>query len=281
MKKAEILFIFICQFLLSFCDNKFDFGLFENEPLLKTVAYEDIRINSVLEEYNKVYQDKTLDKFLHTQTRVTTDPHFMEHPLNAYQVIKKYALVYPSMVNKLFSDKLKYKIQTQVNNTEIIQNVSQDDLKRSVSGLVQIIFSYDLDIDDFSKGIIPANIYGNGPADLVSEKPLLADDLYNIGVQAVEYGYLGMAAAVMKAAFKAPRSKVGDKLFEKKLQRMSKNIVELHNGFLDQRRSIYTENYAMKPYLLDANLNKRRKQPTYIKSGRDTLLKISFWHSNT
>ena len=269
MKKAWRLFIFICQFRLTFGDNIFDFGLFENEPLLKTVALEDIRINSELEEYNKVYQDKTLDKYFQTQTRVTTEPNFMDHPINAYHVIKKYALVFPSIVHKLSSAKLKYKIQTQINTTESIKNVTQEDLKRSISGLVHIIFSYDLDIDEFAKGTIPANIHGNGPSDFVSEKPLLADDLYNIGVRAVEFGYLGLAATVIKSALEAPRSKFGDKLFEKKLQSMAKNIVELHNGFLDQRRSIYTENYAMKPYLLDENLDKSSKQPKYIKSGRD------------
>ena len=266
------LFIFIYYCRLSFGDNKFDFGLFENEPLLKTVAIEDRKITSVLEEYNKVYQDRTLGKFLQSQIRVKTDVSFMEHPLNAYQVIKKYALVYPSMANKLISAELQYKIQIQINKTEVIQNISQDDLKRSINALVQIIFSYDLDIDNFAKGIIPANIHGNGPEDLVSEKPLLADDLFNIAIQAVEFGYLGMATTVIKAALKAPRSKIGDKLFEKRVQSMARHIVELHNGFLDQRRSVYTDNYAMKPYLLDENLNRRSKQPTYIKLGKDTYL---------
>ena len=86
-------------------------------------------------------------------------------------------------------------------------------------------------------------------------------------VQAVEFGYLGTAASVVKAANKAPRAKAGDAGFEKQLRVMARNIVKLHNGHLERRRSVFTENYAMRPYLLGEDLDRRSKQPKYVRSG--------------
>ena len=252
---------------LSLADSKFDFALFENEPFLKTVSLEDRQFSAFLEENNKEYEDKTLIKFLNNQSRVTEAEDFIQHPINAYLIIKKYALVYPGMLEKL-PPVLKHKIQEQMNTTEQIKHISLDDFKRSINAVVQIIFSFGLDIDTFSRGVIPANLHGNGHKDLVSGKPLLADDLFNIAVHAMDFGYLGTAAIVMKAALKAPRAKAGDEIFEKKMQLFARNVVKLHNGHLERSRSVFTEKHAMSPYLLDDNLDKRRKQPKYIKAGK-------------
>ena len=267
MKRAVITVILICHPRLSNCDGKFDFGLFENEPFLKIVASEDRKIGSLFDYFNKEYEDSTLNEFLETQTRVKADLHFIQHPINVFQVIKKYVHVYPSMVEKVFSPELKYKIQAQFNSTERIQYISHDDFKRSINGLVHIIFSYDLDIDKFARGIIPANLHGNKDKDLVSERPLLADDLFNIAIHAVDFGYLGTAATVMKAALKAPRANDGNKEFEKKMQGIARSIVKLHNGYLERWRSVFTDDYALRPYLLDDGLDKRSKQPKYIRRG--------------
>ena len=268
MNRAVILCIFGFHLRLSIADSKFDFGLFENEPSLKTVLTEDRQFSEFLEENNNEYHDKTLHKFLNTQTRVTEKEDFIQHPINAYLIIKKYALIYPGMVEKLSPVELKHKIQAKINSTEQIKHVSMDDFKRSINALVQIIFSFGLDIDTFSAGIIPSNLHGNGHKDFISEKPLLADDLFTIAIHAVEFGYLGTAATVMKTALKAPRAKAGDEVFEKKMRLMARNIVKLHNGYLERHRSVFTDNHALRPYLLDDNLDKRRKQPKYIKSGK-------------
>ena len=50
--------------------------------------------------------------------------------------------------------------------------------------------------------MIPALQHGNGDQALVAAKPLMADDLVNIAVQAVQFGYLGTAAAVLKVGDK-------------------------------------------------------------------------------
>ena len=268
MKYAVILFFLIYQQKLSDCYGKFDFGLFENEPFLKTVVFEDSKISSVLEEYNKVYKDKTLNQFLHSQKIFKKDFKFIHHPINAYFIIKKYAHVYPGMVEKLISDELQYKIKAQINATERIQHISQNDFKRSINALVHIIFSYDLDIDKFAKGIIPANLYGNGQKDLISEKQLFVDDLYNIATQAIKFGYLGIAGRIMKAALKAPTTNDGDKVLVNKMQGLAKNIVKLHNGNMERWRSVFTKNYVLRPYFLKDNLDKRSKQPKYVKTGK-------------
>merc|ERR1719362_1317832 len=142
MNRAVILCIFGFHLRLSITDSKFDFGLFENEPSLKTVLTEDRKFSEFLEENNNEYHDKTLHKFLNTQTRVTEKEDFIQHPINAYLIIKKYALIYPGMVEKLSSVKLKHKIQAKINSTEQIKHVSMDDFKKSINALVQIIFSF-------------------------------------------------------------------------------------------------------------------------------------------
>ena len=91
------------------------------------------------------------------------------------------------MVDKLSSLDLKEKIKAQMNGTERVQHISEEDFRRSVNALVQIIFSFGLDMDAFSTGIIPANLHSTGDTDLVSGQPLMADDLFNIAVQAGDY----------------------------------------------------------------------------------------------
>ena len=186
MNKA-VIFILVCHSSSSIGDSKFDFGLFENELFLKTVSQEDRKLTSTLKNLSRKYQDETLNKFLQKTARVSEKLDFIQHPINAYQIIKKYAIVYPSMVDKLSSLDLKEKIKAQMNGTERIQHISEEDFRRSVNALVQIIFSFGLDMDAFSTGVIPANLHGTGDTDLVSGQPLMADDLFNIAVQAGYY----------------------------------------------------------------------------------------------
>ena len=92
MNKA-VIFILVCHSSSSIGDSKFDFGLFENELFLKTVSQEDRKLTSTLENLNRKYQDETLNKFLQKTARVSEKLDFIQHPINAYQIIKKYAIV--------------------------------------------------------------------------------------------------------------------------------------------------------------------------------------------
>ena len=54
-----------------------------------------------------------------------------------------------------------------------------------------------------------------------------------------------------------------NEVIEKNIER----IVQSHNGYLKNYKSIFTDKYALQPYFLDENLEKSRSQPSFIKSG--------------
>ena len=48
---------------------------------------------------------------------------------------------------------------------------------------------------------------------------------------------------------------------------MKEIIINSHNGYLQKYKSIFTDKYALKPYFLDENMEKRQGQPLFVKSG--------------
>ena len=248
-------------------NNKFNFGLFENSPRLKLLLQEDQIFSSHLQNLSEKYQDETLSRFLEFQTINTKqDSFYIQHPLNAYHLIKKYALVLPVLISSVKLEDLRQKIQQHKNQTQVISSIKDDDFQKTLNGIIMMIYSFNLDLEKFSKGIIPANQHGNGDQDLVSDKHLYADDLCNLAAKAMEYGFLETAADLMKEAKTAPRYKEDPK-FEKHIEKFVKNVYQLHNGYLEKHRSVFTDTYSMKPYKLDKNLEKSAKQPKYVKNG--------------
>ena len=53
----------------------------------------------------------------------------------------------------------------------------------------------------------------------------------------------------------------------KKVKDMVSNIKKLHNGYLNKFKSVYTDNYAMKPFMLDDKLERDKNQPNFAKTG--------------
>ena len=49
-------------------DTPFDFGLFENEPILRQVLKEDLDLTTDLETLNSQYKDEFLTRFLKNQS---------------------------------------------------------------------------------------------------------------------------------------------------------------------------------------------------------------------
>ena len=48
---------------------------------------------------------------------------------------------------------------------------------------------------------------------------------------------------------------------------MVANIQNLHNGYLEKHRSVFTDSFSLRPYMLDRELRRQRRQPKYIKTG--------------
>ena len=49
--------------------------------------------------------------------------------------------------------------------------------------------------------------------------------------------------------------------------KMVANIQNLHNGYLGKHRSVFTDSFALRPYMLDKKLGRQRNQPKYVKTG--------------
>ena len=191
------LLVLLCIRVTLHSDSPYDFGLFENERLLRRVFEEDQQITIDLENVEKKHGSNVLKKFLESQL-ISQNVSYIQHPVNVYHLLKKYAVIFPQIVNKTESEDLKDHIRLTHKRTKHLAGLSHDDYHKCLNGLVHMIHSFDLDMEQFSRGVIPPLQHGNGDQALVAAKPLMADDLVNIAVQAVQFGYLGTAAAVLK-----------------------------------------------------------------------------------
>ena len=247
-------------------DNKYDFGLIENEPLLRELHTEDLLLSSTLEEENKNIQSEEISKFL-LKEKIPDTADFTRHPINVFHLIKKHTLAFKGLLLRLGEGEVRDKILELRNGTDLIKTLHYEDLTRSMNALAVMIHSYDLDVDIFAKGEIPANKFGNGDRPLVSNRGLTANDLGTIASQAMtDYGYFGTASVLLKAALTAPRA-YPDEQFEKELRKIVRDTRKLHNGYLEKHKSVFTDSYSFKPYLIGENLKRQKKQPKFIKAG--------------
>ena len=276
MRRCRTLFVVNILYTGVVSDNKYDFGLIENEPLLRDLHNEDLLLSSTLEEVNKNLESEEISKFL-SKEKIPDTADFIRHPINVYHLIKKHTLAFRGLLLRMGEGETKEKILELRNGTELIKTLHQGDLKRSMNALAVMIHSYNLDVDIFAKGEIPANKFGNGGRPLLSNRGLTAHDLGNIASRAIAYGYFGTASVILKTALTAPRS-YPDEQFEKELKRIVRDARKLHNGYLEKHKSVFTDNYSFKPYLIDENLRKQKKQPKFIKAGEHTDL-YKIWRS--
>ena len=49
---------------------------------------------------------------------------------------------------------------------------------------------------------------------------------------------------------------------------LRRDLVRLHNGYMEKSRSVVTDKYVFSQYLLDENLKKKSKQPKFIREGK-------------
>ena len=69
---------------------------------------------------------------------------FFEHPLNAYFLIKKYAIALPHLMEKLKHESVYSEIQEIKNSFNLIAAIDGSSLDQCINGIVMIIHSFDL-----------------------------------------------------------------------------------------------------------------------------------------
>ena len=135
--------------------NKYDFGLFENEPLLLDLHSEDIQLTSNLAEVNKDLKSEEISKFLKKE-EVSPETSYIEHPINVFHLIKKHTLAFNGLLLRTGPGRVRDKLEQLKNETVLIRTLQTDDLKKSMNALAVMIHSHEMDVDIFSKGEIPA-----------------------------------------------------------------------------------------------------------------------------
>ena len=81
----------------------------------------------------------------------------------------------------------------------------------------------------------------------------------------MKYFYVGTALSIIQSLYK--KSSCNDKGQNKAIKQIKHITINSHNEYLQKYKSIFTDKYALKPYFLDENMEKRRRQPSFIKSG--------------
>ena len=108
--------------LLSRVNNvkKYDFGIFENEILLKALQSEDILLTSKLEEYNLRLKSEDISKFLKEELQLYSESA-VHHPVNAFHLIRKYSRTFPELINRTRRAEVRTELEGLRDTTELIR----------------------------------------------------------------------------------------------------------------------------------------------------------------
>ncbi|CAD5121950.1 DgyrCDS10411 [Dimorphilus gyrociliatus] len=173
-----LLLLVIYQFLSINCTDIFTSlthlkDIIENEEiLLKTVSdyvtSEEDKINN-LERFVELSKEEPIKKSLLSNKTVD---EYLSHPLNAYYLIKKYAL------------NLERLAQVGNYNKSLVANFPDEtDIAGAAAGIIRLQRTYQLSTNDLANG----NIKG------FKADPLNSDDCYRLGESSKENSELGLA----------------------------------------------------------------------------------------
>ena len=82
----------------------------------------------------------------------------------------------------------------------------------------------------------------------------------------------------MKTALNTSREPESGERFEAELANVVAATVKIHNGYLERHRSVFTDSYSFKPYLLTSRLGRRKKQPRFVTGGEHLDI-VKIWDS--
>ena len=254
--------------------HEYDFGLMESEPLLQKLFIENNIFLNKLGIISTKHSDRDLEHFVKTEfnSNVTEIPAdvFVQHPINVFHLIKRYGLFIKQLFNQMKSKEIVEKIKTIYEESEILKTVNQDDFTKSVNAIVVMIHSYELDMNKLRDGIIDIQHLQRETKPFKSVNKLSTSELLVIAQHAEGRGLLGTAANIIKPALtlvnEEPMHAELRKVLRKSIAQFKREILIKHNGYLEKTQSVATDKYVFNTYLLNENLEKRKKQPKYVKA---------------
>ena len=117
--------------------NPYDFGLIENEPLLRQLCRKDRLVHSELVRLNSVYNSAQLDHYLkhvHGKISDVSVNDFVKHPVNAFNLIRRASIQIKSLVFDLQNEdendnsEIIEALRQRLNETKIYKSVSNKDM---------------------------------------------------------------------------------------------------------------------------------------------------------
>ena len=260
--------------------HDYNFGLLENEPLLRLLCKEDRHLHNQLMQLNATGPgNHELQRFLNISSQTgrqddMTPEAFVKHPVNSYNLIKRATVYVPEalrLIRGSGDEELADKVQGLVEATKLYKDVTRKDMVGALHGLTMIIHAYKLKVELLSKGQLSSETSG----DLFEAgSKLEVSDLVFLAQTAEDEGYLDTAADLLRGALllaKDPQSQVEEGQM-KLLKKKRKMIFATHNGVLKKRQSYLSDKDVVNSYMLNEKLERAEKQPKFVTKGESLLI---------
>ena len=144
----------------------FDFGLMENEQLVMELAREEQQLLSGLATVQQHQSQTALTSLLtHADSWDNTSAaEFVLYPVNVFHLIKRNlenkVRAKALIENRNLSQEVINKVSSLYEQSELLKQLKDEDLQQSINALAIMIHSYNIDVEEFSRGVVCANSEG-------------------------------------------------------------------------------------------------------------------------
>ena len=230
-------------------------------------------VHQELSRLNSVYKSVHLDFYLkhvysnHSDNSVN---EYVKHPVNSYNLIKRASIGMKELAIKLKNEETEEsaniieRLAEKLGEMEIFNTVTNKDMLGAVRGLLIISHTYDSDIEMFRRGELVIR-ERHDVATFKTDSKLRLDDLQVLAELALDMGFVNTAAKYVRSGGIAASEEKVEKDARKRLLVLKNKILQIHNGLLTKRKTFLTDEQITNPYLLDEHLEKRSKQPKFVK----------------
>ena len=270
MARPVLLLVLLWPPLL-YSKGDYNYGLLENEPLLRVLCEEDRRLYQDLLSLNRTRDNRELARYLDVAYRgfseeVRPEVH-VQHPVNSYSLIKR-AAVHSRSLGQLLRDSghevLAQEVERLLAATRLYKTVGPKDMTGAMNGLIMIAHAYKLDVEELRRGSLRSP-----EGEFEAPHSLDVSDLYLLAEMAEDEGFINTAARLLASVSKMVEN--GEEVLSD-FQRMSlkkkiKAILLTHNGLLKKRQSFLSDKDIVNTFMLDEKLGMSKKQPKFVKTG--------------
>lgn len=269
------IFVFLVHSLL-ICGEQYEFGLIENTPLLIQLSREDKQLHTDIVQLHKKHNNIELERYLdivYGNESTEFNQEFIAHPVNAYNLIKRSAVFIKELEMNLRNHqneefvKMAEVITDMLSTTLLYKTITTRDMHGAVKALLTIVHTYNMDVEKLRQGILQVNFRDNVGQSYKAETHLGVNDLAVIALASKDRGYINTAVKFARSATKASKEENIKDAEVEKLQKMKINLMLFHNGYLTKRKTYLTDEHVLLPYILDEELERKKSQPKFVRSG--------------